>query len=173
MVWLLRWLDDTSNKLGLDFPFGNNSKKNTEKNKTKNKKSTNKNKSHSGFEKSAKQRAQRVQRAKARASKSKKGPSRVSPYRAVSIHPTGQACDAAHRIKEQRFLATFAPQLPLGGCKNPQQCGCRYKYHQDRRVALRRDSDHGLPAGAYHKSERRYRRDRRGRTVGSQAAINH
>ncbi|MEQ9451078.1 MAG: hypothetical protein RJQ07_05785 [Pseudomonadales bacterium] len=91
-------------------------------------------------------------------------PSRPSPYRAVTIHPGSNGCEAANRTKHQRFLATFAPQLPLGSCDHPQQCKCRYKHHLDRRTGLRRDTDHGLPEAAFHARNRRFRRDRRHRS---------
>lgn len=89
------------------------------------------------------------------------GNSQKHPYRAVAVHTTGSGCAAAKRIRDQRFLAAAAPQLPLGGCNHPQQCACRYKYFTDRRQEPRRDADHGLPSGPFAGSEQRYRRDRR------------
>ena len=83
------------------------------------------------------------------------------PYRSVSINSRSRTCAAASRIQGRRFLSAHAPQLPLGGCEQAQQCQCRYQHHVDRRQGARRDSDHGLPANAYIGENRRHRKDRR------------
>ncbi|MFT7653110.1 MAG: hypothetical protein ACI9UU_002220 [Candidatus Azotimanducaceae bacterium] len=101
------------------------------------------------------------QRSKNQRSKKTKAPTRVRRFQGVSIHGTNAHCDAAERIKHQRFLASYAPQLPLGGCDNPQTCSCKYRYFSDRRVGPRRDSDIGLPNSTSQRSDRRYRRERR------------
>ena len=82
------------------------------------------------------------------------------PYRGVRVYSKTACCDAAQRIKGQKFLAAHAPQLPLGGCSEPERCQCRYKHLSDRRSEMRRDEDHGLPGKPYH-IERRNRSDRR------------
>lgn len=91
------------------------------------------------------------------------------PFRAVAIHSLNGSCEAAQRVKDQRFLAAHAPQIPLGSCDNTQQCSCRYKYFTDRRSDMRRNTDHGLPAGTFHGDERRFRRDRRRQKATTQA----
>ncbi|MEM7003892.1 MAG: hypothetical protein AAF529_24110, partial [Pseudomonadota bacterium] len=86
----------------------------------------------------------------------------ASAFRAVSIYSPANSCDGAARIRDQRFLARHAPQLPLENCSHPQQCRCRYRHHQDRRDAeARRDADHGLPSSPPNGDERRRRDDRR------------
>ena len=82
-------------------------------------------------------------------------------FRAVSVHCPPEACEAAQRTSGRRFLAAYAPQLPLGSCTMPKQCRCRYRHHNDRRFEARRDSDYGLPGQHYHGLERRHRHDRR------------
>ena len=82
-------------------------------------------------------------------------------FQAVSIYSRTDCCDAAKRITGQKFLAAHAPQLPLGGCSQPEQCHCRYKHLSDRREEMRRDTDNGLPARQMLNGERRNRRDRR------------
>ena len=106
------------------------------------------------------------------ASKSVKKSPRQSeplPYRAVTVYSKIDCCQAAARLEGQKFLAAHAPQLPLGGCSQPDQCQCRYRHLEDRRQEMRRDTDHGLPARAYSDSERRCRNDRRRRPHGSHA----
>lgn len=93
------------------------------------------------------------------------------PFRAVAIHSPSGSCEAAERIRGQRFLAAHAPQIPLGGCSHGQQCNCRYKYFTDRRSDMRRNTDHGLPSGPFHGDERRYRRDRRRQRHTPQARL--
>ncbi len=83
------------------------------------------------------------------------------PYRAVTVYSKVECCAAAQRLAGQKFLAAHAPQLPLGGCTQPDTCRCRYRHLQDRRSEVRRDTDHGLPARSYAETERRNRRDRR------------
>jgi hypothetical protein len=53
-------------------------------------------------------------------------------YRGVSIRFSSNACDAAKRLADRRFLATEAPPLPLPECR-ATHCSCRYVYHADRR----------------------------------------
>lgn len=84
------------------------------------------------------------------------------PFRAVTVYSRENCCQAAKRLKGQRFLANHAPVLPLGGCTQPNQCHCRYRHLTDRREEMRRDTDFGLPGrGAGPQGERRSRRDRR------------
>jgi hypothetical protein len=82
-------------------------------------------------------------------------------FQSVSIYSRSDCCAAAQRITGQKFLAAHAPQLPLGGCSQPEQCRCRYKHMSDRREEMRRDTDNGLPARQMPNGERRNRRDRR------------
>lgn len=82
------------------------------------------------------------------------------PFRGVKVYSKTECCEAARRISGQKFLAAHAPQLPLGGCDQPERCQCRYKHLSDRRSEIRRDVDHGLPGKPVH-SERRSRSDRR------------
>ncbi len=90
---------------------------------------------------------------------------RGSRFRSVSIRSTGTMCPAAKRTAGQLFLASAAPQLPLGGCTSKETCRCKYKYYTDRRQDTRRDQDAGLPRRPYHSDDRRYRRDRRKSTA--------
>ncbi len=83
------------------------------------------------------------------------------PYRGVTVYSRKDCCDAALRIQGQKFLAAHAPQLPLGGCSQPQLCECRYKHLADRRSEVRRDTDHGLPGQHYHTERRSRKTDRR------------
>jgi len=88
---------------------------------------------------------------------------RSSEYRAVSIHCTNNACQAAKDKLGERFLSAEAPLLPLRECDRPDQCDCRYKHYADRRGTMRRRSDHGLTATDTDpdRAERRYQTDRR------------
>lgn len=60
------------------------------------------------------------------------------PFQAVSIYCGIDACANARRLRDQRFLAKDAPQLPLGDCSQPKACACRYLKHKDRRLESRR-----------------------------------
>ena len=96
--------------------------------------------------------------------KGRKAGNEQFPYRGVRIYSRSQnCCKAAKRIAGQKFLAAHAPQLPLGGCDQPEVCQCRYQHLADRRQEMRRDSDHGLPGRPYNGIDRRYRPDRRRR----------
>ena len=90
-----------------------------------------------------------------------RNPRRATRFRSVSIYSAGHMCPAAKRTTGQLFLASAAPQLPLGGCTQKDSCRCKYKYYADRRQDTRRDQDAGLPRRPYHSDDRRYRRDRR------------
>ena len=62
-----------------------------------------------------------------------------SPYSAVSIEYSGEACPAVRKMEGQRFLAKEAPITPLSECNCPK-CRCRYRHYSDRRsVEDRRD----------------------------------
>ena len=58
----------------------------------------------------------------------------LNPYSAVSIRCAG-SCEAAQRVKGQRFLGDEAPALPLEGC-SADTCHCRYVHHVDRRTGI-------------------------------------
>ncbi|MEM9620906.1 MAG: hypothetical protein AAF993_04605 [Pseudomonadota bacterium] len=116
--------------------------------------------------------ARQQQKNSRKASKGKKSATRSAnrniptsarhPYRAVSVSSRGNGCAASKRIKNEKFLAAYAPILPLGGCTHPNQCRCRYKHYEDRRQDMRRDTDHGLPGRVWTEHDRRHRRrDRR------------
>jgi len=92
-------------------------------------------------------------------------PATLRSFQAVSIYSRSNCCEAAQRITGRKFLAAHAPQLPLGGCSQPDQCRCRYKHMSDRREEMRRDTDNGLPARQMLNGERRNRRDRRNHFV--------
>ena len=56
----------------------------------------------------------------------------VNPHHALSIEPGPKCCDKARELKNQRFLASEAPTLPLRQCETVS-CTCRYAHHSDRR----------------------------------------
>jgi hypothetical protein len=91
----------------------------------------------------------------------KKAPPRpaapANPYHAVSIVPSGNACDAAYRFAGQRFLSRQAPRLPLPSC-DAKHCTCRFKHHKDQRTGPRRNSDLGMITSSWTGPERRERR---------------
>lgn len=82
----------------------------------------------------------------------------TNPYRCVSIHYRGDACEAVKKLAGQRFLSKETPQLPLPRC-TAVRCSCRYAHHEDRRVGERRSglrSPFAMPV-----SDRRMGRGRR------------
>lgn len=67
-------------------------------------------------------------------------------FHGVAIQPGGDfECSGVQVYQNERFLSVDAPQLPLDDCSDPGQCRCTYHHYDDRRTALRRDSDMGLP----------------------------
>ena len=87
---------------------------------------------------------------------------KTTPYHAVSIRFTNNACNAAKEMAGRRFLATAAPKLPLPGC-DVFECNCRFVHHDDRRSGTDRRSPfspaHGFGGSGSH--EQRTGRDRR------------
>ena len=88
-----------------------------------------------------------------------------SPWRSVSVVPGPSACEAAQRLRGERFLAGKAPRLPLAQCNNQHQCDCKYQHYADRRGDARRADDNGAttvvkPLGSERRrpGERRERR---------------
>jgi hypothetical protein len=77
-----------------------------------------------------------------------------NPYRAVSILPGKNACEAAHRFKGLRFLSRQAPRLPLPTC-DAAQCDCRFRHHADRRAGPRRRNEQGMMQPLWQGAERR------------------
>lgn len=53
-------------------------------------------------------------------------------FRAVSIQPGEQCCEAARQFGKMRFLCAKAPRLPVPGC-DAASCDCRYVHFADRR----------------------------------------
>ncbi len=109
----------------------------------------------------------RVRANKAATSKkpaSDNGPKKSSPYHAVSITYSENACAAATEMTGRRFLASAAPRLPLPEC-DALECRCRFTHHDDRRSGRDRRSPFtaagfGGGTGTFEK-ERRARADRR------------
>lgn len=64
-----------------------------------------------------------------------------SKWHAVSIVLQGTSCAAATLCRNQRFLSTQIPALPLRECDRAAGCPCKYKHYEDRRAALRRTDD--------------------------------
>ena len=98
----------------------------------------------------------------------KAGRSGVSPFHAVEIRCTNNACQAAQDTHSERYLSADAPPLPLGQCDRPDQCQCRYQHHEDRRGNSRRGGESGLTA--QQDAERVERRKLKGRRVDDVAA---
>ncbi len=66
-------------------------------------------------------------------------------FHGIAIEPGDNACEAARRLSEQRFLSEDAPILPLEACTGIDTCRCVYRHFSDRRTEVRRDADMGLP----------------------------
>jgi len=82
-----------------------------------------------------------------------------NPYHCVELKIPYNACEAVEKFHGKRFLSAQAPQLPLPDCD--QQCNCKFKHHNDRRVEDRRDAF--SPGGIHYDGEknRRVGSDRR------------
>jgi len=85
----------------------------------------------------------------------------VSPYHAVEICCTKNACQAAQDSHGERHVSAEAPLLPLDQCDRPDQCECRYQHYEDRRSGSRRGSVHS--PSIHDKSEHVERRLVKGR----------
>ena len=89
---------------------------------------------------------------------------KTSPYHAVSLKYSSNACDAAKAMTGRRFLSSAAPRLPLPEC-DALECRCRFAHHSDRRTGRDRRSPFS-PASAgggtgTFRVERRQKKDRR------------
>ena len=86
----------------------------------------------------------------------------VSPFHAVAIRCTKNACQAAQDSHGERYLSAEAPLLPLDQCDRPDRCRCRYQHYKDRRDDSRRGTEIGLPTQSDPKRvERRHAKGRR------------
>jgi hypothetical protein len=81
-------------------------------------------------------------------------------YGAVEIQARHAACEAALKLRGQRYLANEAPALPLAGC-TAAQCSCAFVKLSDRRTEDRRLEHAGLSASLFLASNRRARVGRR------------
>lgn len=59
-------------------------------------------------------------------------PAEDTRFRAVSIRPGEDSCEAARQFGNMRFLCAKAPRLPVPECTAPV-CNCRYVHFSDRR----------------------------------------
>lgn len=87
-----------------------------------------------------------------------------SPYHAVSLRYSSNACGAAKAMTGRRFLSSAAPRLPLPECDS-LECRCQFSHHSDRRSGADRRSPFspataGGGTGTF-KAERRQKQDRR------------
>jgi hypothetical protein len=62
-------------------------------------------------------------------------------WHAVCVVPGRMACEAAQRLRGQRFLSRDAPRLPLPDCNHQAECQCKYQHLADRRGDPRRTED--------------------------------
>jgi len=60
-------------------------------------------------------------------------------FRAVSIRPGEDCCEAARQFGKMRFLCAKAPRLPVPEC-TAETCTCRYVHYADRRSGKDRRS---------------------------------
>ncbi len=95
---------------------------------------------------------------------------RTSPFHAVEIRCTKNACQAAKDTCGERYLSAEAPLLPLDQCDQPDRCQCRYQHHKDRRVDSRRGTEAGLPTQSDpERVERRHAKGRRAEDIAEDA----
>lgn len=59
-------------------------------------------------------------------------PAEDTRFRAVSIRPGDDSCEAARQFGNLRFLCAKAPRLPLPEC-TAAACNCRFVHYSDRR----------------------------------------
>ncbi len=95
----------------------------------------------------------------------------TSPFHAVEIRCTKNACQAAKDTRGERYLSAEAPLLPLERCDRPDRCQCGYKHHEDRRGRISRRSVEGdLPTQSDAESaERRHGKGRRVEDIAEDA----
>jgi hypothetical protein len=101
-----------------------------------------------------------------------KSPDRdAGTFHAVSIRfDQRSACDAARKLKKQRFLSAEAPRLPLPGC-TARQCACSYRRYADRRAGSRRASETGSFEPLFRgRDQRTNPKGRRAEDLGESAA---
>ena len=83
------------------------------------------------------------------------------PWHAISIVPALDACPAAVKLRDHRFLSKETPNLPLPDCTDRAECRCTYKHYAGRRAGLRRASDGAGIEGKPPDVDRRKKRGRR------------
>jgi len=94
----------------------------------------------------------------------------VSPFHAVEIRCTKNACHAAQDTHGERYLSAEAPPLPLDKCDRPDRCRCRYQHYKDRRDDSRRAVEIGLPTQSDpERVERRQVEGRRSEDIAEDA----
>ena len=94
----------------------------------------------------------------------------VSPFHAVEIRCTKNACQAAQDAHGKRYVSAEAPLLPLDQCDRLDRCKCRYQHYEDRRGDSRRGAESGLPTQSDPKrAERRHVKGRRSKDIAEDA----
>ena len=68
-------------------------------------------------------------------------------FHGVAIEPAdGHACRAVLALADATVLpGARGPLFPLDNCDRRASCACKYRHYSDRRSALRRETDIGLP----------------------------
>jgi len=76
-------------------------------------------------------------------------------FHGVSLHLCDHACDCVCYVRNQRYLASEVPALPIYGCTN-RQCSCTYLHHEDRRSGEDRRYPSLTMEGVFASNEHRH-----------------
>mgnify|MGYP001824591157 FL=1 len=77
------------------------------------------------------------------------------PYAAVQLLPCVNACDSAHRVSKNTYLTTEFQHLPIDDCDRIEDCDCKFKHIDDRRLQEDRRSFNYIMQDIFHAEEHR------------------
>jgi hypothetical protein len=87
-------------------------------------------------------------------------------FHAVTVVAGSNSCMQSLELKDVRLLSADAPRLPMGSCDRPDDCACRFRHHEDRRVGPRRQAQPDQVTGSRLVPDRRAGRGRRATDIG-------
>jgi len=81
-------------------------------------------------------------------------------YHAIQVIPCESSCDPARWISSKKYLVSELYELPLASCDKRDDCRCKFKHYDDRRLNEDRRTDSIVLQNTFSGDETRVQKKR-------------